>query len=62
MADAHLGFNWDRVTTASRKPPLFDKNWLEEFATGDIVKCLGPEYSHLQKPPVPAHPQRGSAA
>jgi len=25
-------------------PALYDRNWLEEFATGDIVKCLGPEY------------------
>jgi 3-hydroxymyristoyl/3-hydroxydecanoyl-(acyl carrier protein) dehydratase len=23
---------------------LYDRNWLEEFATGDIIKCLGPEY------------------
>lgn len=25
-------------------PVLYDRNWLEEFATGDIIKCLGPEY------------------
>jgi len=24
---------------------LYDRNWLEEFATGDIIKCLGPEYA-----------------
>jgi 3-hydroxymyristoyl/3-hydroxydecanoyl-(acyl carrier protein) dehydratase len=24
---------------------LYDWTWLEEFATGDIVKCLGPEYA-----------------
>ena len=23
---------------------LYGRNWLEEFATGDIIKCLGPEY------------------
>jgi 3-hydroxymyristoyl/3-hydroxydecanoyl-(acyl carrier protein) dehydratase len=24
---------------------LFDQNWLREFATGDITRCLGPEFS-----------------
>jgi 3-hydroxymyristoyl/3-hydroxydecanoyl-(acyl carrier protein) dehydratase len=23
---------------------LFDQNWLKEFATGDITRCLGPEF------------------
>ena len=27
------------------RPALYDKNWLDEFATGDIVKCLGLEYA-----------------
>lgn len=26
-------------------PILYDKNWLDEFSTGDIVKCLGSEYA-----------------
>jgi len=24
---------------------LYDKNWLDEFSTGDIIKCLGVEYA-----------------
>ena len=35
---------------------LFDKNWLVEFATGDIVKCLGKEfgiYQNRRSPRIP---------
>lgn len=35
---------------------LFDKNWLAEFATGDIVKCLGQEfgiYQNRRSPRIP---------
>ena len=31
--------------THGNPPALYDKNWLDEFATGDIVKCLGSEYA-----------------
>ncbi|MDP2964563.1 MAG: hypothetical protein Q8N39_00840 [Pelolinea sp.] len=37
-------------------PILFDKNWLLEFATGDIVKCLGQEfdiYQNRRSPRIP---------
>ena len=35
---------------------LFDKTWLDEFATGDIVKCLGQEfeiYRNRRSPRIP---------
>lgn len=35
---------------------LYDKNWLDEFATGDIVKCLGTEfgiYKNRRSPRIP---------
>jgi len=35
---------------------LYDSNWLAEFATGDIVKCLGPEfgiYKNRRSPRIP---------
>ena len=35
---------------------LFDKDWLAEFATGDIVKCLGQEfdiYQNRRSPRIP---------
>jgi 3-hydroxymyristoyl/3-hydroxydecanoyl-(acyl carrier protein) dehydratase len=38
------------------RPILFDRKWLEEFATGDIVKCLGTEfaiYKNRRSPRIP---------
>ena len=35
---------------------LFDRNWLKEFASGDIVKCLGQEfgiYQNRRSPRIP---------
>jgi 3-hydroxymyristoyl/3-hydroxydecanoyl-(acyl carrier protein) dehydratase len=35
----------DSVPSLESGTVLFDQNWLREFATGDITRCLGPEFS-----------------
>jgi 3-hydroxymyristoyl/3-hydroxydecanoyl-(acyl carrier protein) dehydratase len=34
----------NKPETKNNSAIFFDKDWLIEFSTGDIVKCLGPEY------------------
>ncbi|HEX7557171.1 MAG TPA: hypothetical protein VF338_11140 [Leptolinea sp.] len=38
----------NKISDQQEKRILFDHNWLMEFATGDIVKCLGPEFGIYQ--------------
>ncbi len=38
-----IGMN--AISSPKKSHVLFDQNWLKEFATGDITRCLGPEFS-----------------